>query len=383
MRGLLLGVIGALLLGGMTAAGSAQERGRWSREAVAALAGQVRAAPAEALPLLSLAGLERALATGDAAALDRTATALALDLARLHLRGCTPAAERSGWSIADGNDVKGLEARLHAALTAGQIDSFFAGLKPRHPDYAHLRQAYATETDPARRATLALNMERWRWMPQDLGSSFVLVNAARFELELWRQGVRSGTWPVIVGKPQTPTPVFAATITGIVFNPWWDIPASIVRESIGALVRNNPALARQRGYVWGGGRYRQRPGPNNALGQMKLVMPNPYRVYLHDTPSRQLFTREVRAMSHGCVRVGDALGFAAVLAQGARSQAEVEALVASGRSVEIALAERLPVYITYFTAVPAAEGAVALLPDIYGRDAAATGAGPRNWPCAS
>jgi murein L,D-transpeptidase YcbB/YkuD len=218
-------------------------------------------------------------------------------------------------------------------------------------------------------------------MPLDLGTSFVLVNTARFELELWRKGERIGTWPVIVGKPQTPTPVFAATVTGIVFNPWWDIPTSIVKESVGALVRRSPALARKRGYVWGGGRYRQKPGPNNALGQMKLVMPNPYRVYLHDTPTKQLFTREVRAMSHGCIRVGDAIGFAAALAEGTRNRAEVDALVTAGKTVEIALGERLPVYIAYITAVPAADGSVTLLPDIYERDVPASAPGRPNWPC--
>lgn len=381
MRKLMLGMVGVLALCVGIVAAAVPEQGVWNPGALASLTEEVRAAPAEALPLLDLAGLERALATGDAAAVDRTATALALDLARLHLRGCTPAKARGAWSISDSADTAGLETALRAALAAGRLESFLEGLRPRHPDYARLRQAYGGEADPARRAVLALNMERWRWLPLDLGASYVLVNAARFELELWRQGARVGTWPVIVGKPQTPTPVFAARITGITFNPWWDIPASIVRESVGALVRNNPKLARQRGYVWGGGRYRQRPGPGNSLGQMKLVMPNPYRVYLHDTPSKQLFAREVRAMSHGCVRVGDAIGFAATLAEGTRTRPEIDALVAAGRTAEVSLGEALPVYVAYFTAAPAADGTIAVLPDIYGRDQAASRPGAANVPC--
>jgi murein L,D-transpeptidase YcbB/YkuD len=119
------------------------------------------------------------------------------------------------------------------------------------------------ETDIARRAALARNMERWRWMPRSLGRDYVFVNAAALEAGLWRQGKGVGTWKVIVGKRSTPTPVFSATITGVIFNPSWEIPASIVREKRD----NSPARL---GYVRANGRDRQRPGPNNALGQMKL-----------------------------------------------------------------------------------------------------------------
>ena len=141
-----------------------------------------------------------------------------------------------------------------------------------------------------------------------------------------------------------------------------------MRESVGSLVRRNPALARQRGYVWGGGSYRQRPGPGNALGQMKLVMPNPYTVYLHDTPGKDLFNRNPRAFSHGCIRVGDAIGFAATLAEGVKSRAEVDGIVRTGRTTVVDLATHIPVYITYFTAATNANGTLAVSPDVYGRD---------------
>jgi len=101
---------------------------------------------------------------------------------------------------------------------------------------------------------------------------------------------------------------------------------------------------------------------------MKLVMPNRYSVYLHDTPNRELFDREVRAFSHGCVRVGDALGLAANLLEGVRTRAEIDAIVASRQSVTISLLRPLPVYIAYFTAGSAADGSLAFYPDIYGRD---------------
>lgn len=370
-----------LAVGAVSAASAQPVATGWNPAQVGQLKQWVQDAPRDALPLIAMPELEAALAAQDQPAIDRAATALALRLARMHLLGCATPAERSGWNIADASDAAGLEARLAAAVAAQELDRFIAGLRPHHPDYARLRAALASETDPAKRTTLSRNMERWRWMPLDLGKDYVLVNTARFEASLWRGSARVGTWPVIVGKPQTPSPVFAATITGVTFNPWWEIPASIVRESVGSLVRRNPALARKRGYVWGGGSYRQRPGPGNALGQMKLAMANPYNVYLHDTPSKQLFTQDVRAFSHGCIRVGDAIGFAATLAEGVRTRAEVDAIVASGKTTLVSIQSPLPIYITYFTASADSSGTVAILPDIYGRDQHLAGVGTGQRSC--
>lgn len=337
---------------------------RWNSAQIEQLVRHARAAPADALPMPDLAPLDSAISAKDAAATDRAADALALSLARLHLLGFTPPSARTAWRIADSDSEVDLSAMLAIALAGGGIDAMFAGLDPQHPDYAALKAAYAAETDPARRRTLALNIERWRWLPQSLGADHVLVNTAAFEARLWRGGQVAGRWPVVVGKPSTPSPVFAARIGGVTFNPWWDIPASIVRERGGRF----PA---SQGYVRSGSGWRQRPGPGNALGQMKLVMPNPYNVYLHDTPSKALFGRPVRAFSHGCIRVGDALGFAATLLEGVKSRAEVDATVASRRTETVPLAHAIPVYITYFTAAVGANGVVGVLPDIYGRDGGA------------
>lgn len=325
-------------------------------------------APAEGIPAFDTRTLDRAVAEGDRQAVAKAANGLGMRLARAILLGCATPSERTGWKIPDSDRSLDLKLLLGAALAEGRLGGFFEDLRPRHPDYAVLRRAYATESDPARKAKLARNLDRWRWLPRDLGPDFVIVNAASFEVSLWRAGARIGTWPVIVGKPKSPTPVFAATITGITFNPWWDIPSNIVRESVGALVRKNPALARQRGYVWGGGRYRQRPGPNNSLGQMKLVMPHSHSVYLHDTPNKDLFSREVRAFSHGCVRVGGALGFAATLLDSAPENGSVTAIVDTGRTTTVSLPRPVPVYVTYFTATVRADGQLAFMPDIYGRD---------------
>ena len=181
--------------------------------------------------------------------------------------------------------------------------------------------------------------------------------------------MRVSTWKVIVGKASTPTPVFDTAITGVTFNPWWNVPASIVRESVGALVRRNPSVARARGYVWSDGRIRQKPGPGNALGQMKLVMPNRFSVYMHDTPNKSLFEEEVRAFSHGCIRTGDAMGYAATLLEGIKTREEVDAIVASQKTTTVDLARPMPVYIAYFTVATDSTGELKIQPDLYQRDA--------------
>lgn len=283
-------------------------------------------------------------------------TGLALTLARAHLFGSSPPDARAGWHIAENDGAIDLAARLSAALARNDIDGFYSWLRPRSSDYEALRQALLTETDPERRAVLIRNLERWRWLPLEMGHRYLLVNTAGFELGLWEEGRRVERWRVIIGKPSTPTPVFSATVTGVTINPWWDIPPSIVRELRGR-------LSSGRGYVRTGGRWRQRPGPGNALGQMKLVMPNPYNVYLHDTPSKALFDQPIRAFSHGCIRVDQPLTLAARLLG-----RPVDAEVATGKTATLSLSEAVPVYVAYFTADVAASGTVELHDDIYGRD---------------
>lgn len=369
MRGL-CGVVLALLA--IAAAGYpavAQEPWQpWSRDDVSKLKQWVAAAPQDALPVIPTSDLDRAVAQGDAKEISGQARRIALRLARMLLKGDARTGERQGWNIRDTDDEDALGPMLDNALSSGSLDTFFALQRPVHPEYSALRRAYATETDLERRTTIARNMERWRWMPRSLGQDYVLVNTARFEAYLWREGRQVGTWRTIVGKTSTPTPVFDATITGVVLNPWWEIPSSIVRESVGGLVRRNPALARERGYVWSDGRYRQRPGPNNALGQMKLVMPNAYSVFMHDTPNKALFAKDVRAFSHGCIRTGDAIGYAATLLDGVKTRTEVDAIVAGGETIQISLAKALPLYVAYFTAVDDGRGGIEFLDDIYGRD---------------
>lgn len=319
--------------------------------------GWLRTAPQEGLVLPEVPGVASAVATGDSAMIDSAMTALALTLARAYLLGSSGPDQRAGWRIESHDEAIDLSARLSAALERNDIDGFYAALRPRNTDYEALRQALLIETDPKRRAVLIRNLERWRWLPLDMGNRYLLVNAAGYEVGLWEGGRRVARWRVIVGKPQTPTPVFSATVTGVTVNPWWDIPPSIVREMRGR-------FPSQRGYVWSGGRWRQRPGPGNALGLMKLVMPNPYKVYLHDTPTKPLFEQPVRAFSHGCIRVDKPLTLAARLLG-----RPIDAEVARGATVTLPIGDPLPVYVTYFTADVSDAGAVEYHGDIYGRDA--------------
>jgi len=333
----------------------------WSHERVEQLLHWVRSAPDDALPVPDTHTLEAALGTHDQSAIDAAAQALALKFASQELLGVASPSDRTGWHIADTDNAIDVSAELNKALTADDLEVFFAGLRPQHPDYVALRKAYATEADPARKATIARNMERWRWMPRTLGQSYVLVNEATFEARFWRRGDLAGTWRVVVGKRSTPSPMFAATITAVTFNPWWNIPASIVAEMRGRF----PA---SKGYVRTANGWAQKPGPGNALGQMKLVMPNPYHVYMHDTPSKSLFAKDERAFSHGCIRVDKALDYASTLLQGARTQTQIDAIVASRKTTTVPLSHSIPVYVTYFTAGLLGDGKFVVVPDIYGRD---------------
>lgn len=350
------------------AAQAAVLHSHWSHPDIATLKRWVEAAPQDALPVISTARLDEAVANNDASEIDEIARSLALRLARMHLLGAATSAERAGWNIVDTDAELALEAMLEQSVVNGTLNTFFALMRPSHPEYSALRTAFEKEADSDRRMAIARNMERWRWMPRTLGADYVLVNAAAFEASLWRDSELARTWRVIVGKQSTPTPVFNTKIEGVILNPWWEIPTSIVRESVGALIRRNPNLARKRGYVWSDGRYRQKPGPGNALGLMKLVMPNRFSVYMHDTPNKQLFEEVVRSFSHGCIRTHDAIGYAATLLEGVKSREEVDAILASGKTTTIKLIRPIPIYVTYFTAVSESDGEIRILSDIYDRD---------------
>ena len=317
--------------------------------------------------------LRRELAGGQAQTWSMRATTIFLHLARDLGNGHLRDRRRVAWHIpGQGLDEAGAQRLLADALAANTVGPTLSGLSPKHDQYRRLKEALAATPakDKASIERLRANLERWRWMPRELGKRYLLVNVPAFTVSLVQDGVVVERRRVVVGKRATPTPQFAAQVSGIIVNPWWDVPASIVRESVGQLMRARPGEARARGYTAARGRIRQVPGPGNALGQVKLVMPNPFTVYLHDTPSKQLFGEDVRAFSHGCIRVQDALGLASSLLAGTQgwNRARIDTVVASGVTTQVPLSSSLPVYVAYFTAAADDAGEIATFPDIYGRD---------------
>ncbi|MFN8545233.1 MAG: L,D-transpeptidase family protein [Candidatus Binatia bacterium] len=232
----------------------------------------------------------------------------------------------------------------------------------------------ALETDVARRVEqLAVNLERLRWLPEDLGGRRVVVNVPGFSLEAWENGARVLTAPVVVGSDEQRTPTLASQITRVIFNPSWTVPDAIARNELLPKAEADPGyLARQGFRVYEGAhlRLRQAPGPLNPLGRVKFFLPNPFGVYLHDTNSRALFGRSVRTFSHGCVRVGDALAVATWLLRDTPtwSAERQEAALASWETRTVTLTEPVPVYLLYATAWVDDAGTTQFREDTYGRD---------------
>ena len=243
-------------------------------------------------------------------------------------------------------------------------------------------------------AAIIANMERWRWMPRDLGEFHVMVNVPEFMVRVVRDGVPVHETRVIVGTPKNPTPTFSHVMDHVVVNPYWNVPTSIVSEEMLPEIRRNPyGYFGRRGYQvfvrTGNGmrhadpgsidwwmvnprsiRIRQTPGDHNALGRIKFMFLNQHSVYLHDTPSKSLFKREVRAFSHGCVRVEEPLAFAdAILPVAAPewNSARLQKLY-GGPERRIDLDNPIPVHLSYFTRFVDAEGELRRADDIYGYD---------------
>src|SRR3546814_917155 len=183
------------------------EPGREGLEPGAREAGKVRAARAQ----------------HDSGLVDQAATAAAVRLLKAHRTGCCQDEAPAYWRIGQ-EKRQDAEAAVADAVGRGEIDALFAEARPIHPDYLALARAYASETDSDRRAAIAANLDRWRWMPRALGARYLVVHAAAFEVTLWQNNHRLGRWQVIVGKPKTPTHVFAAQVTGGNLNHLWEIP---------------------------------------------------------------------------------------------------------------------------------------------------------------
>lgn len=244
------------------------------------------------------------------------------------------------------------------------------------------------------------NLERWRWLPLQQPDTYIRVNIASFKLRVMQSGEDALSMDVIVGRPYRRTPVFTETIKYMVFNPFWNLPFSIaVRDKLPDLKRDPAALAAQ-GYEvrpagqdrfipvtefdWSGVErssfrhlLRQRPGPNNALGRVKFMLPNAHAIYLHDTPGRDLFNRQERSFSSGCVRLSQPMELAAWILDndGQKDEAaRITAIVDQQDTKVLHLRKPLPTYLVYFTAFTDDSGDVVFRRDVYNRDAAVVAA---------
>jgi murein L,D-transpeptidase YcbB/YkuD len=215
------------------------------------------------------------------------------------------------------------------------------------------------------------NMERWRWLPRDLGKDHIEVNIPDFSLSVLHGGAVVHQARVIVGKPENPTPVFSQKMEFLIVNPYWNVPYSIIKKEMLPKLASDPNYFERHGYevVERGNTLivRQPPGEENALGRIKFMFPNAYSVYLHDTPSRSLFENDQRALSHGCVRVDQPFKLAEVVLgrDNGWSEERVRRLVGRGERA-INLPRPIPIHLMYFTAFVDETGHLQLRDDLYG-----------------
>jgi murein L,D-transpeptidase YcbB/YkuD len=213
---------------------------------------------------------------------------------------------------------------------------------------------------------LALNLEARRWLPRDPSPDRIDVNLPAAQLTWYRDGRVADVRRVIVGSPANPTPHLANAFDQLVVNPPWNVPESIAAEEI---LPKGPQYLQANDMYVEDGRVVQRPGPQAALGAVKFDMQNPHAIYLHDTPAKTLFDQNERYLSHGCVRVEDAVGFARMIASAYGDAGEFNRLLASGQTSELDLNREVPVRLLYHTAFVDTGGQVAFRPDMYGFDA--------------
>jgi murein L,D-transpeptidase YcbB/YkuD len=240
----------------------------------------------------------------------------------------------------------------------------------------------------ARIKQIELNMERWRWLPRDLGDRHILVNIPEMRLDVWEQGKVPLSMRVVVGRKDTQTPVFNDQMTHIVFSPYWNVPDSIAQgETLPAMMKDPAFLSRNNMEVIDASgqavdassvdfddpskyRFRQRPGGTNSLGLVKFMFPNQFNVYLHDTPADSLFTRASRSFSHGCVRLENPVALAQYVLkdQPEWTKERIEEAMASGEEKHVKLKGAIPVYLGYWTASVGNDGILQFRKDVYGID---------------
>ena len=336
--------------------------------------------------------LRAAIGAGAGMALDAQASRSFAWLIEDMRDGRTRIDSREQWFVIDTDvDTNPTSALISRALASHDVPGSVAGLLPTTPDYGALKGMLAVtpKADQAKRNLIRINMDRWRWLPRELGKYYLLTNVPEFQLRLTVDNTIIRSYRTIVGKVgKTATPQLAAVVQGVVFNPTWTVPQSIVvGEGLGARLIGNPASALRQGYKAtrskdGTITVVQQPGPTNSLGLMKLDMPNEHAIYIHDTPGRGLFSLAYRALSHGCVRTERAteLGMTMAILGSGKTPDELVAIATSGKYTRVPMTKTFPVYIMYFTMASDINGKLGTFPDLYQRDTAvlAAFAAPRQ-----
>lgn len=396
-----------LLLLSLSGCAPAAAQLTWSAAELDDLERVAASAPLEGLTeeAAALEELTRFRHLGDAdpaaeAQTDIAADALFASLARTFAQGGADTARADpDWAIPLAAPPD-LSALMTARAAGAAPSALLRPLLPQQREYALLRDELArvraedgSRDRDARIVQLRASLERWRWLPRDLPERRLDVRIPQYELRFFAGGEAIAVHKVIVGARDSQTPSFSDEIASVTFNPSWEPPASIAaellrrfradpsaaeREGFQALAADGPVIApsavdwRARPFPY---RLRQQPGPANALGRIRFDMANAYAIRLHDTPSRSLFERDARALSHGCIRVESPEALAAgVLAHEAWTVESVNDAIESGAQQSVALAAPMPIYLIYITVTADEAGQIAYADDIYRRDAAVAAA---------
>ena len=343
----------------------------WTLQQASALVGYINNIGGEGLSPADYdpAGLVAAMQSNDPALLAQAATdrfnKLSSDLALGHVRGDA----RIDWHVVD-NDLDPVRQRqmLEAALVTNRIPEVLNSLLPTHPQYGSLRTALSItpKTDTVAINKIRLNMDRWRWLPRELGPKYIIVNVPSYYATLVENGATRYKTRAVAGAIKTPTPQLSATAVGVILNPWWEVPPSISKEVAGKA--GFVALKGKDGKIQ---RWRQPPGPTNALGQLKFVMYNEQNIYLHDTNAKSRFNSEVRAASHGCIRTKNVLDLATMLLGddgGEWTPDKIAETLAAKKTKQANFVKPLPVYIVYFSVAANNDGSIVNYDDMYKRD---------------
>jgi murein L,D-transpeptidase YcbB/YkuD len=258
------------------------------------------------------------------------------------------------------------------------------GLKPDGVVGRATVRAMVGDSNEAKINKVVVAMEQMRWLPADLGQRYVFINQPAFMAYYHNDGKEEFGMKVVVGSKANQTYFFQDQIQTVEFNPYWGVPQSIIVNEMVPKLRNDPSYLDRLGYQvavngkavsssnvnWYGSTnaisVRQPPSSDNALGDLKILFPNAHAIYMHDTPAKSFFSRDMRALSHGCIRLVDPRRMAAAVM--GVSVGEIDQQIASGKNRAVQVPVKIPVYISYFTAWPNKDGKVQFFDDVYDRD---------------